>query len=73
MFPERAAQVALTGRFVFEFSEMVGRWAEWATTIVEQWPDDPKLATPERSVFEDIARSGSDSRVTADGRSPGRG
>jgi DNA-binding PadR family transcriptional regulator len=55
-FPDRAAQVALTGRFVFEFSEMVGRWAAWAMTVVEDWPDDPRLAPPERDVFEQIAR-----------------
>jgi DNA-binding PadR family transcriptional regulator len=58
-FPARAPQIALTARFVFEFSEMVGRWAAWATSIVERWPDNPKLAEPERQVFEDIARVGS--------------
>jgi DNA-binding PadR family transcriptional regulator len=58
-FPQRAAQVALTGKFVFEFSDMVGRWARWAYGIVEGWPDDPRQAKPERSVFEGIASLGS--------------
>jgi DNA-binding PadR family transcriptional regulator len=70
MFPERAAQVALTGRFIFEFSEMVGRWADWATGVVEQWPDDPRQAEPDRSVFEDVARLAKEPVVsTATGRS----
>jgi hypothetical protein len=34
----------------------VARWAEWAMTMVEQWPDDPSQATPDRAAIEEIAR-----------------
>jgi DNA-binding PadR family transcriptional regulator len=40
-FPERAALNLLGGRFLTDFYAMVARWAEWATGIVEDWPDDP--------------------------------
>jgi DNA-binding PadR family transcriptional regulator len=39
-FPQRAALNQLPGRFLTEFYVTVARWVEWATTIVEQWPDD---------------------------------
>jgi PadR family transcriptional regulator, regulatory protein AphA len=55
-FPERAAVLALTGRFMTDFVDMVGRWADWAATVVETWPDDPKLAEPDWATFEAIAR-----------------
>jgi hypothetical protein len=35
---------------------MVARWAEWATTMVNQWPDDPSQAMPDRIAIEDIVR-----------------
>jgi DNA-binding PadR family transcriptional regulator len=57
-FQEKAAQIALTARFVVEFSEMAGRWAEWAMGVVERWPEDPRQAEPERQVFEEAARLG---------------
>jgi DNA-binding PadR family transcriptional regulator len=43
-FPERAALNLLGGRFLTDFYAMVARWAEWATQIVEDWPDDPRDA-----------------------------
>lgn len=57
-FQERAAVLALTGRFIVDFSEMIGRWARWAEEIVQKWPDEPRLATPERSVFGEVAALG---------------
>jgi DNA-binding PadR family transcriptional regulator len=39
-FPERAAVNLLAGRFLTDFYAMVGDWAEWATGVVEAWPDD---------------------------------
>lgn len=39
-FPQRAALNQLPGRFLTEFYVTVARWVEWATTIVEQWPED---------------------------------
>jgi DNA-binding PadR family transcriptional regulator len=57
-FPERAAQIALTGRFLFEFSEMVGRWATWAAKVVEDWPEDARRAEPAHEVFKEVAELG---------------
>ena len=43
-FPQRAAINQLGGRFLTDFYAMVARWAEWATSVVEDWPDDPRQA-----------------------------
>jgi PadR family transcriptional regulator, regulatory protein AphA len=43
-FPERAAINQLGGRFLTDFYAMVARWAEWATSVVEDWPEDPRQA-----------------------------
>jgi DNA-binding PadR family transcriptional regulator len=56
MFPERAAQTALTGRFLFEFNDLVLRWSKWAASVAEQWPDDPARAEPDRRIFTHVAR-----------------
>jgi len=39
-FPERAALNQLPGRFLADFYLMVARWVDWATELVEGWPDD---------------------------------
>ncbi|MET1000478.1 MAG: helix-turn-helix transcriptional regulator [Acidimicrobiia bacterium] len=39
-FPERAALNQLPGRFLSEFYATVASWIDWATTIVDTWPDD---------------------------------
>lgn len=39
-FPERAALNLLTGRFLTEFYATVARWVEWASVLVDTWPDD---------------------------------
>jgi PadR family transcriptional regulator AphA len=39
-FPERAALNQLPGRFLTEFYVMVARWVEWASQVVDTWPDD---------------------------------
>jgi DNA-binding PadR family transcriptional regulator len=44
LFPERAALNQLAGRFLTDFYVMVARWAQWATEVVEQWPDDVRAA-----------------------------
>jgi PadR family transcriptional regulator AphA len=54
-FPERAAVLALTGRFMTDFVDMVARWAAWAAGVIEDWPDDPKQATPDWTTFAEIA------------------
>ena len=39
-FPERLPWLVLCGQFLEEFDIMVERWAEWAASVVETWPDD---------------------------------
>ena len=39
-FPERAALNQLVGRFLTDFYVTVARWTEWASQVVENWPDD---------------------------------
>ena len=55
-FQHRLAQHMLVGAFLTDFYAMVARWAEWATTTVERWPDDPSQATPDRAAIEGIVR-----------------
>ncbi len=43
-YPERAAVNMIVGRFLDDFLETVDRWAEWATEIIESWPEDPRHA-----------------------------
>ena len=39
-FPERAALNQLPGRFLTDFYVMVARWIEWASALVDTWPDE---------------------------------
>ncbi|HEY2812976.1 MAG TPA: helix-turn-helix transcriptional regulator [Acidimicrobiales bacterium] len=39
-FPPRAALNQLPGRFLTDFYLTVARWVEWATDVVDGWPDD---------------------------------
>jgi len=39
-FPQRAALNQLGGRFLTDFYVMVAHWVEWASDIVDGWPDD---------------------------------
>ena len=55
-FQQRAAQNLLVGRFLTDFYAMVAQWSEWATTLVEQWPDDPGRAEPDPAAVEETAR-----------------
>jgi len=43
-FPERAALNQLTGRFLTDFYVMVAQWVEWASVMVDDWPDDVRTA-----------------------------
>jgi DNA-binding PadR family transcriptional regulator len=55
-FQQRAAQNTLGGRFLTEFYRMVAEWADWATAIVERWPDNPRLAEPHVADMEETVR-----------------
>jgi DNA-binding PadR family transcriptional regulator len=54
-FPERAAILAVVGRFMTDFVDLVGRWAAWASEIIDGWPADPSQAAPDWATFHDIA------------------
>lgn len=43
-FPQRTAQSMLAGAFLTDFYALVAQWADWATGVVEAWPDDPRAA-----------------------------
>jgi DNA-binding PadR family transcriptional regulator len=55
-FPERTAILAIRGRFLADFADMVGEWARWAADVMETWPDDPRQAEPAWDTIEKIAR-----------------
>jgi PadR family transcriptional regulator, regulatory protein AphA len=55
-FQSRAAQAMLTGAFLTDFYATVARWAEWATGVVEAWPDDPRQAVADPEALRDILR-----------------
>ncbi len=52
-FPERAALNQLPGRFLTEFYATVARWVEWATRVVDAWPEDVTAATFDVGVAEE--------------------
>jgi len=60
-FQERAAVLAVVGRFLTDFADMVGTWADWAASTIDTWPDDPRRAEPDREFLGRIA-----SRVPGD-------
>jgi PadR family transcriptional regulator, regulatory protein AphA len=51
-FPERLPWLLLVGQFLLEFALTVERWADWATDVVESWPDDISEAEPDRATLE---------------------
>jgi DNA-binding PadR family transcriptional regulator len=53
-FPERSAVTSLGARFLVDFYDLVDRWAAWATTVVDGWPEDPSRAEPTLAVDEYI-------------------
>jgi len=55
-FPQRAAQLELSSRFVTDFYAFVGRWAQWASGIVEAWPDDASEAQATGTELEETVR-----------------
>jgi PadR family transcriptional regulator, regulatory protein AphA len=55
-FPQRAAPNQLGGRFLTDFYAMVAHWADWATTIVQDWPDDPRQAILDQTTQKESVR-----------------
>jgi DNA-binding PadR family transcriptional regulator len=63
-FQQRVAQNSIGGRFLTDFYAMVDDWAEWATGVVERWPDDPRDARIDRAAMEETVRRAE--RIAAD-------
>jgi DNA-binding PadR family transcriptional regulator len=55
-FPDRAALNLLGGRFLTDFYLTVARWADWASQIVEDWPDDARDAPLDHAAAEETVR-----------------
>jgi len=56
LFPERAALNQLSGRFLTDFYVMVARWVEWASDLVESWPDDVRDAPVDTEETQETVR-----------------
>ena len=54
-FPDRAAHLVLVGRFLSDFADMTGRWAQWAAEESRHWPEEVGDATPNREALREIA------------------
>lgn len=54
-FPQRLPWLLLSGQFLTEFMLAVERWAEWATELVEEWPDGLSAAEPDWPTLEAMA------------------
>lgn len=54
-FPDRAALNTLVGRYLSDLSEATERWADWATAVVESWPEDISAAAPDRAALQTVA------------------
>ena len=55
-FPERAAPLNVTIRFLIDFYALVHDWAQWASDLVGEWPDDPRAARIDPSIIEENQR-----------------
>jgi PadR family transcriptional regulator AphA len=59
-YPERLPWLILAGKFLDDIEQAVDRWAAWAIAVVEAWPDDLTLATPDREALETMAANNDD-------------
>jgi DNA-binding PadR family transcriptional regulator len=51
-FPERLPWNILVGQFLVDFALMAEHWADWASEIVGEWPDDLTAAQPDWETLE---------------------
>ncbi|MXM66455.1 PadR family transcriptional regulator [Streptomyces sp. HUCO-GS316] len=65
-FPQRAAQTLLVGRFLTDYYRLVAEWADWAATVVEQWPDEPRDATADPDELAETVRRAAWSEADAE-------
>ena len=54
-FPERLPWLLLAGQLLTEHYRTIERWADWATEVVESWPDDLTDAEPDWATLEAMA------------------
>ena len=70
-FPERLAELQLTSRFITDFYLLVADWARWASSMVEDWPDDPRQAQHDPAALTETVyrarRGAQQGALTADG------
>ena len=59
-FPERLPWLLLIGKFLDDFEQMVDRWAAWAESQVESWPDDLTQAQPDVRALQEMADNSDD-------------
>jgi DNA-binding PadR family transcriptional regulator len=59
-FPERLAVHFLVGRFLTDHYDMVLRWTDWATSVVEAWPEDLTTAEIDPAALERTVQSAED-------------
>jgi len=64
LFPERAALNQLAGRFLTDFYVMVATWVEWANRVVQDWPDDVRLAPLDRVAQQEAVQLAETINVT---------
>ena len=55
-FPQRAALNQLAGRFLTDFYVMVAHWVDWASQIIDTWPDDVRDAPYNVAAAEEAVR-----------------
>lgn len=53
-FQERVAMTTLGGGFLTEYYRLVAEWSQWARSIVEQWPDDPREAQLDKRTIQEV-------------------
>ena len=58
-FQARVAQNMLGGSFLTEYYRMVAEWADWATALVERWPEDPTGAVVDEGAFTRVVERAS--------------
>ena len=55
-FQSHVAQNMLVGGFLTELYRMVAEWADWATALVEEWPEDPAGAVADMTAHAAVVR-----------------
>jgi DNA-binding PadR family transcriptional regulator len=54
-FPQRLPVNTLTGRYLADIADTTRRWADWATALVDSWPEEIGDAEPDRDTLNAIA------------------